>query len=358
MSTLAGYWGASDAAREVAALLAAQGTDSAAQARFGPLAMGRALRATLPEDAHDTGVVTLREGKGALVADVRLDNRPSLEGQMRIDPPLARTMSDTQVLALAIERWGESAVDRVIGDYAFAWWDAREQRLVLARDFLGARPLAFRRGEGSVAFGSRLDGGERVPPGHMLVLGDNGAALRRWWRPEPRELGLARDEEYAEALQEQLDAAVRARLRSTGGVGVLANGSLADAAVAGAAARLMTPARPVACASAEDAAGQGLSVLLAARLGAMTIGYAGAEQLQGALGTVAPLVPGLLKRAWQARRDGFAALDLAEIAEDAPAGLDVRDPSIDRRVVEFCISVPERQFLRGLGRRAFEAASQ
>lgn len=54
-----------------------------------------------------------------------------------------RTRSDTETLLLAFREWGENAVQRLNGQFAFVIWDARERRLFAARDRLGEKPLYF-----------------------------------------------------------------------------------------------------------------------------------------------------------------------------------------------------------------------
>jgi asparagine synthetase B (glutamine-hydrolysing) len=358
VSALAGWWslGAGDPAAEVSRLLGlqrAQGPDGAEQAAEGPVALGRALRWRVPEDAHDAGPVQLRGGKGWVVADARLDNRAELEGWMRIDPVRAQRMSDAAILATGIERWGESAVERIVGDYAFAWWDAPGERLVLGRDFLGTRPLMLVRGQGHAAFASVLEGGEAVPPGHVVTVTANGASMRRWWRPQARALGLAGVAEHAEALEQRIEVAVRSRLRGAGdAVAVIDTGDPASAAVIAAARGLMPADRLKVIGPDDD--GIEFDVVLAPRLGALTIGYAGTEHLPPALAKppllgVAHLLPGVASRARAARLAAFEGLDLAESM--APGeGPDVRDPTADRRLVEFCLSVPEKIWAKGLAK--------
>lgn len=282
MTALAGYWsfGGEDAGEAVARMLRVQalyGPAGPAQTSAGLAAFGRALFELLPEDAYDRGPVAM-PGGGLLVADVRLDNRSELAEALGID---IRRLSDTAVLAAAVAAWGEDAVDRIQGDFAFAWWDAPNQRLVLARDYLGARPLNFHLGDGFVAFASmpkglhalpqiprapRVDAiatamalvpdtGEetmwegilRVPSANLAVITRDGLRLRRWWDPERRPIEYPRDEEYVEALREQVDAAVRRRLRGVDGVVAshLSSG-LDSTMVTATAARLFAPGRVVA----------------------------------------------------------------------------------------------------------------
>ncbi len=67
-----------------------------------------------------------------------------------------RTRSDTEVIVHAFEAWGETAFARFNGQFAIALWDAREQKLVLARDWAGIRPLYLCEHDGSLWFGSEV----------------------------------------------------------------------------------------------------------------------------------------------------------------------------------------------------------
>ena len=109
----------------------------------GALAMGRRLFRTLPEDSADRGPVRSRDGRLVLVADVRLDNRDELISALGSDDAALRRDCDAGILMACLERWGDGALDRVVGDFAFALWDSHQHRLTLARDFLGQRPLHF-----------------------------------------------------------------------------------------------------------------------------------------------------------------------------------------------------------------------
>jgi asparagine synthase (glutamine-hydrolysing) len=210
-----------------------------------------------------------------LVADARLDNRDELTEALRIPAPQTRTLCDAAILLAAIERWGESCFEHVVGDYAFAAWDSARRRLLLARDPLGQRPLHYHRGNKFFAFASMPKGihalpdvpyapdeervaeylvmmpeigpqsfflgVERVEPGHVVTVTADGLSLRRHWQPGRRRIALTRPEDYSEVLRDLLDQAVSCRLRGTGDVGAYLSGGFDSGAVAATAARLLAP---------------------------------------------------------------------------------------------------------------------
>ncbi len=67
-----------------------------------------------------------------------------------------RSHSDTEVIAHAWRRWGPGALRRFNGQWAFALWDARRGRLVLARDTVGVRPLYYAVRDGRLTFASTV----------------------------------------------------------------------------------------------------------------------------------------------------------------------------------------------------------
>ena len=281
MTALAGLWrfdGRPEAADGCARMLAAQqvyGPHDGAQWSDADLALGRRLMRLLPEDAFDRQPLIGGEGRYVLVADVRLDNRDELAESLRISAPQARNLCDAAILLAAFERWEESCLERLVGDFAFAVWDGARRQLLLARDPLGQQPLHYHRGNKFFAFSSMPKGLhtlpevpyapdeeriaeflallpetgpksfflgiERVEPGHVVVVTANGLTSRRHWQPSRRRLALRGPEDYCEALRELLDQAVHCRLRGAENVGVYLSGGLDSGAVATTAARLLAP---------------------------------------------------------------------------------------------------------------------
>ncbi len=274
MTALAGYlaWhGTDDAGAQCARMLRAQDIYGRETAHMvvGNLALGRRLFRTLPEDRHDRGPMQAASGN-LLVADVRLDNREELAAALGMDH---RFMSDAAVLLAALESWGENGLDRLVGDFAFAWWQAKQRVLTLARDFAGQRPLHYHRQERFFAFASMakglhgladiprrldlghlgrtlagaadtadsfFDGVRSVRPGEVVNVTPERVSTRRHWTPNVSPLILPGQASYSELLLEHLDRAVAARLRGAdGAVGCHLSAGLDSGAVTTSAAEMM-----------------------------------------------------------------------------------------------------------------------
>ena len=230
---------------------------------------------TGPFQPVDEQPVFDRMAQTVLVFDGRLDNRPELANDLdlRDDPGV----SDAAMVLAAHRRWGRDMVPRLLGDFAFALWNGRERRLILARDPRGIRSVAYAALGGSLVFateprqllrmtdvdvrpnmgfvGERLSGFaahpsetifrgiQRVPSAHLLTASPAVPAgtLTRHWEIDPRrELRYADDGQYAEHLQELYGRAVAARLRGLTKVAVLLSGGVDSASIAGVASRLNT----------------------------------------------------------------------------------------------------------------------
>src|SRR3954467_5760750 len=180
MTALAGYWalGNADEPRgRCERMLRAQQPYAPAAPAFwnvGEIALGRRLFATVPEDRYDRGPVSGGGGRWTLVADIRLDNRAELCSAIGIDPARAAILPDSAVAMAAIERWADEAIERLVGDFALALWDRDRERLLLARDFVGQRPLHYHRGAGFFAFSSMAKGLHALPE---IPLGPNCETL-------------------------------------------------------------------------------------------------------------------------------------------------------------------------------------
>jgi asparagine synthase (glutamine-hydrolysing) len=84
-----------------------------------------------------------RTGRYSLVHNGEIYNYRDLRETLRAEGYGFRTQCDTEVLLAALMHWGEGALDRLQGMFAFALWDQAEERLLLARDPLGVKPLYY-----------------------------------------------------------------------------------------------------------------------------------------------------------------------------------------------------------------------
>jgi asparagine synthase (glutamine-hydrolysing) len=96
-----------------------------------------------------------RFGDLTAAGDVRLDNRSELVSMCRHAVP--GSISDLELVLRVIDAYGEQAIGRLLGDFAFVAWDARAQRLMAARDALGVKPLYYRSLHGTLLFAARMD---------------------------------------------------------------------------------------------------------------------------------------------------------------------------------------------------------
>jgi asparagine synthase (glutamine-hydrolysing) len=181
-----------------------------------------------------------------------------------------RTMADTEVIVHLYEELGPECVERLDGMFAFALWDARRERLLLARDRVGKKPLYYSLRDGVISFASELhalladreirrevDPGSidaylglgyvpaprsalrdvaKLPPAHTLVLDRSGSALSRYWRLDYGWTRSGDTDEIAEELIGLIHAATRKRLVADVPVGAFLSGGIDSSAVVAAMA--------------------------------------------------------------------------------------------------------------------------
>ena len=172
-----------------------------------------------------------------------------------------RTHTDTEVIVHAYEQWGDRAVDRFRGMFAFALWDEPKRRLLLVRDRLGVKPLYYSATASGVTFGSEIKSLledpdvprgwsaealdayltlqyvpcpqtiyraiAKLPPGHLLVAERGRVTTRRYWDLTFTGGGDAsREAEYLERLDALVNESVRLRLVSDVPLGAFLSGGI------------------------------------------------------------------------------------------------------------------------------------
>jgi asparagine synthase (glutamine-hydrolysing) len=186
------------------------------------------------------------------------------------------TRSDTEVILHLYQEKGESCVEQLNGQWAFAIWDATRQKLFLSRDRYGVRPLFYTRTPGSFAFASEikaifagldipreldLEGLDQtftfwvtlpprttfrnisqLPPGHSLVFENGEVRTRAYWQfsyCQENAVSEGQEKQLSEDLLNLLLDATKIRLRSDVPVGAYLSGGLDSTAIAGLAHQLV-----------------------------------------------------------------------------------------------------------------------
>ncbi|MFC5186745.1 asparagine synthase (glutamine-hydrolyzing) [Actinomadura harenae] len=212
----------------------------------------------------------------------------------RLSPTVPLTSCDTQVVLAAWLQWGPAALEQMEGMFAFALWDVHQQRLTLARDRLGHKPLyLYSPAGGGIAFASEVDAlltlpdlprrphlpalhaqllaspalaadpqataveaVTALPPGSLLSIGPDGRPARRtYWRPPTPHSGhdtgsgagppSTRRGRAAGGLGSHVIRATTAMLMGDVPAGVLLSGGLDSSVLTVIAARRASPAAPL-----------------------------------------------------------------------------------------------------------------
>jgi asparagine synthase (glutamine-hydrolysing) len=201
-------------------------------------------------------------------------NHPKLREELSRRGHTFSTAGDTEVLVHLFEEYGEAMVHALEGMFAFAIWDQRERRLLLARDRFGEKPLFLHERDGELLFASELTsllevkpalreldpyaidaffvfayvpgpgtivpGVRQLPPGHLLSWSRESrrSEQRSWWTPPQR--GTRRRESFAAVAAEAselFEQSVATRMVADVPVGVFLSGGVDSTLVAAAAAR-------------------------------------------------------------------------------------------------------------------------
>jgi asparagine synthase (glutamine-hydrolysing) len=245
----------------------------------GSVGFGHTLLRTTDESENETQPLTVDQ-RVWIVADARVDGRPELiqSLQDRGEPVTSET-PDPNLILHAYLVWGIDCLDHLIGDFAFAIWDSREQRLFCARDHFGVKPFFYAhlgkefvlsntlncvRLHPSVSdklndlaiadfllfgYNQEVDTSafadiQRLPAAHRLIWTPESFKVERYWTlPTDGYIRYKRDEEYVEQFLELMRLAVGDRLR-TNKVAVYMSGGLDSTSVTAIAKELLTETYP------------------------------------------------------------------------------------------------------------------
>ncbi|MHC1753259.1 asparagine synthase (glutamine-hydrolyzing) [Humidesulfovibrio sp.] len=134
--------------------LAHRGPDGHGVFTCGPLALGHRRLAILDLSERGAQPMHSADGRYVITYNGELYNHRELRAELEALGHTFRSTSDTEVVLLACAQWGEACLPRFNGMFAFAFWDQRERRLLLARDRYGIKPLYYARAGNALVFAS------------------------------------------------------------------------------------------------------------------------------------------------------------------------------------------------------------
>ena len=188
-------------------------------------------------------------------------NYRELRAELRSKGHQFRTNSDTEAIVHGYKEWGTEVFNRLNGMFGLAIWDARNERLVVARDAMGIKLIYYKIDNGQLTFGSEIravlaaedskpevdpaalklflrfrytpspltifQGIRKLAPGTMLVVEKSKCREERWYNYTPIPFSSPKeDKDATRELLELYRATVRRHLLSDVPVGILLSGGL------------------------------------------------------------------------------------------------------------------------------------
>jgi asparagine synthase (glutamine-hydrolysing) len=254
-------------ARAMAAALIHRGPDDEGFYFKNNVALGM-RRLSIIDLAGGHQPITNEDGSLWVVFNGEIYNFPELREQLLARGHHLRTQSDTEVIVHLYEEYGDELTAHLNGMFAFALWDEKRQRLLIARDRMGEKPLYFTQlANQDFVFASELkslvvhplvqrrinllalrkylqyefvpsphtiiEGIRKLRPAHRLILENGRWRTERYWQLsyESERLKIG-ENEAAEEIHRRLREAVRMRLISDVPLGVLLSGGIDSSTVA------------------------------------------------------------------------------------------------------------------------------
>lgn len=215
--------------------------------------------------------ITNEDGTIWIVYNGEMYNYPQVRKQLESKGHTFRTNSDTEAVVHLYEDLGERCVEQIGGMFAFALWDEKQQKLLLARDRIGQKPLFYSQDGSDFLFGSEIKSIlalhshkpeldplamhdylslrftspprtifkhiQKLPPAHTLTFQNGQITLRRYWQLSFREKLKLSEREILEALREQIKRTVDSHLLSDVPVGAFLSGGLDSSLIVAVLAR-------------------------------------------------------------------------------------------------------------------------
>jgi asparagine synthase (glutamine-hydrolysing) len=249
-----------------------RGPDDSGTFRDGFAALGHARLSIIDTSSAGHQPMANEDESVWIVFNGEIYNFPELHASLVARGHRFRSRCDTEAIVHLYEDHGERCVDHLRGMFAFAIWDQKRRRLLLARDRVGIKPLYYRHDGTRLVFGSEIkailqapdvprrinpealqdyltffwvpapktifDGVAKLPAGHTAVFDGHGLRVRQYWDlhfPEPLRDG---EEALRERFLAELEESVRIHMLSDVPLGAFLSGGLDSSSVVATMARL------------------------------------------------------------------------------------------------------------------------
>jgi asparagine synthase (glutamine-hydrolysing) len=211
------------------------------------------------------------DGSVVVVLNGEIYNFRELRERLRAQGHRFATEGDTEVIVHLYEEEGLDCVRHLHGMFAFALWDRRRQRLLLARDRIGKKPLFYAVSDGGITFASELralvedreirtdvdpnavdcflaygyvpapmsifSGVRKLAPAHTLLLENGRVTIDRYWKLDySKKIDVKDPRELREPILDAIRHATRRRLIADVPLGAFLSGGIDSSAVVAAMA--------------------------------------------------------------------------------------------------------------------------
>ena len=253
--------------RQMCAAMVHRGPDDEGIYTTGAIGIGM-RRLSIVDLATGHQPLSNEDGTVWIVFNGEIYNHAALREKLQALGHRYSTQSDTETIVHLYEEYGADCVQHLRGMFAFAIWDSRRQRLFIARDRLGIKPLYYQLTPQQMAFGSeikvvlacpgngaRLDravlpeylafgylsgeqtfysGIRKLMPGHWMEVDPSGQVrIERYWDlPVTQNEPYRPESYYIQTYREMLEQAVSSHLMSDVPLGVFLSGGVDSSAVA------------------------------------------------------------------------------------------------------------------------------
>lgn len=216
-----------------------------------------------PMYSHDEQLVIVFNGE--------IYNFLELRAELEQQGYAFKTHTDTEVILALYHHHGEACLDRLNGMFAFALWDKQQQKLFIARDRIGKKPLYYFQQHGRFAFASeikalltlpeiprdiRLDAVydffayqyvpdpksifkhiHKLPPGHYMTVAAHGIKIQQYWDVSFKQVSQNNETELTEELLELATRCTKRRMVSDVPLGAFLSGGIDSSGVVAMMAR-------------------------------------------------------------------------------------------------------------------------